>query len=82
MEKLFYTDKEIALKEEISKLLSKELAPIQNKINQTKEIPKPLIKKMGKMGIFGPLIPEEYKGTNLGMIAHCIITEELSKLNV
>ena len=82
MEHLFYTEKEIRLKEEISKFLSKELGPIQNDINQKKEIPIALIRKMGKMGIYGPLIPEAYKGTNLGIIAHCIITEEISKLNV
>ncbi|NVM52969.1 MAG: acyl-CoA dehydrogenase family protein [Candidatus Helarchaeota archaeon] len=82
MERLFYSDKEIALKDEIRDFLSKKLAPIQDEINQKKEIPISLIKEMGKMGFFGPLIPEEYNGTNLGMIAHCIITEEISKLNV
>ncbi len=82
MEKLYYSDKEIALKAELSAFLSEELGPIQNEINQTKTIPVSLIQKMGRMGFFGPLIPEQYNGNDLGMIAHCIMTEELAKLNV
>ena len=34
MEKLFFTDKEITLKKEISEFLVKELAPIQDEINK------------------------------------------------
>ena len=82
MEKLFYNEKEIALKGEVEDFLRKELEPIQDEINQTKELPITLIRKMGKKGLFGPLIPEKYNGTGLGMIAHCIITEEISKWNV
>lgn len=82
MENLFCNEKEIALKGEVAEFLRKELEPIQDEINQTKELPIALIKKMGKMGLYGPLIPEQYNGTDLGMIAHCIITEEISRLNV
>jgi len=82
MEHLFFSENEIKLKTEINALLAGELEPIQEVINRTKEIPSSLIKKLGKNGIFGPLIPKCYKGTELGMIAHCIITEELSKRNV
>ncbi len=82
MEPLFLSDEEITLKNEVIEFLSKELKPFQDQINQTKEIPISIIKKMGKVGLYGPLIPKEYNGTNLGMIAHCIITEEISKLNV
>lgn len=82
MEPLFLSDEEITFKNEVIEFLSKELKPFQDQINQTKDIPISIIKKMGKIGLYGPLIPKEYNGTNLGMIAHCIITEEISKLNV
>ena len=82
MEKIFLSEKEVALRAKISDFLTKELEPIQDEINQKKELPISLVRKMGKMGIFGPLIPEEFNGTGLGMIAHCIITEEISRRNV
>jgi len=82
MERIFFSETEIKLKEDISAFLKSELDPIQNQINQTKEIPISFLRKVGKMGFFGPLIPKRYKGTELGLIAHCIMTEELSKRNV
>ncbi|MHA1267158.1 MAG: acyl-CoA dehydrogenase family protein [Candidatus Helarchaeota archaeon] len=82
MERLFLSEKEISFKAELQEFLAKEVAPLEVLINKTKEIPLALIKTMGKKGLFGPLIPEEYNGTNLGMVAHCLITEEISKWNV
>jgi len=82
MERIFFSETEIKAREEVSAFLTSELDPIQNQINQTKEIPLAFIRKIGQMGYFGPLIPKRYKGTELGLMAHCIITEELSRRNV
>ena len=80
MENLFFTDK--LFKKNVVSFLQKELVPIKNDINQANKIPITLLKKMGKRGLFGPLIPQKYGGTELGIIAHCMITEEISKINV
>jgi alkylation response protein AidB-like acyl-CoA dehydrogenase len=40
------------------------------------------LKEIGEQGYFGPLISKEHGGSELGMISHMIITEEISKLNV
>ncbi|MFX1256656.1 MAG: acyl-CoA dehydrogenase family protein [Promethearchaeota archaeon] len=82
MKELFFTEKNCALREDVRGLLKKELEPIKNEINQKKEIPISLIKKIGKNGLIGPLIPKKYNGIEQGMVAHCMITEEISKLNV
>ncbi|MHA1231606.1 MAG: acyl-CoA dehydrogenase family protein [Candidatus Helarchaeota archaeon] len=82
MEKIFCNKEELEYQQEIREFLMKELAPIKEKINQNKEIPLDLYRKMGRKGLFGPLIPEDYNGNGKGMIAHVIITEEISRLNV
>ena len=82
MENLFFTEKVHAAKKNVINFLQKELEPIKNDINQANKIPITLIKKMGTQGLFGPLIPQKYRGTELGIIAHCMITEEISKINV
>ena len=82
MNELFFTEKHYALREDVRKFLLTELEPIKNEINQNKKIPLSLIKEIGKKGLFGPLIPKRYNGSELGMIAHCMITEEISKINV
>lgn len=38
-----------------------------------------LVKKMGELGLFRCPIPEEYGGSELGSLAHAIVTEEISK---
>jgi alkylation response protein AidB-like acyl-CoA dehydrogenase len=82
MNELFYAEEHYALREELREFLLKELEPIKNEINRKRKIPISLIKKIGKKGLIGPLIPKSYNGTELGMIAHCMITEEISRINV
>lgn len=82
MNELFFTEKHYALREDVRKFLLTELEPIKNEINQNKKIPLSLMKEIGKKGLIGPLIPKRYNGSELGMIAHCMITEEISKINV
>ena len=82
MNDLFFSEKHYNLREDVRKLLRKELEPIKNQINKNNKIPLALIKKLGKNGLIGPLIPEKFSGSDLGLIAHCMITEEISKINV
>ncbi len=82
MNNIFFTEKHFKLGEKLKDFLIKELEPLKNDINNKQKVPLPLIRKMGNQGYFGPLIPEKYDGTDLGMVGHCQITEEISKLNV
>ena len=82
MNEVFFSEEHYTLREDVREFLLKEFEHLKNEINQKKEIPLSLIKKIGKKGLIGPLIPKKYNGTELGMIAHCMITEEISKINV
>lgn len=81
MNEIFFSDEHYALEREVRQFLSKELEPIKVEIDKKKEVPVSLIKKLGEKGLIGPLIPKVYNGIDQGMIAHCMITEEISKLN-
>jgi len=82
MDELFFSENHYGLHQELKTFLIKELEPLKDEINKKKEIPISLIKKLGEKGLFGPLISKKYNGTELGYIAHCLITEEISKMNV
>ena len=82
MNELFFEDEHFKLRNEVREFLSKELVPIKDDINKKKEFPIEFIKKIGKKGLIGPLIPKKHNGTELGTIAHCLITEEISRVNV
>jgi glutaryl-CoA dehydrogenase (non-decarboxylating) len=40
-----------------------------------------IIRKMGELGFFGCPLPEEYGGSNLGFMAHTVVTEEISRVS-
>lgn len=82
MNNIFFTERHYRLKEDITQFLRKVIDPIKDTINNQNKVPLSLIRSMGKEGYFGPLIPLSYHGIEEGLIAHCLITEEISKLNV
>lgn len=82
MNNIFFTREHFVLSEDLQSFLKEELEPIKDEITKENKVPLSLIRKMGEKRYFGPLICENYGGSNLGMIAHCLITEEISKLNV
>ena len=82
MEQLFFSDIIRKTQLEVRDVLNRELEPLKNEFTKQNLIPIELMKKIGKEGLLGPLIPKIYDGTQLGIIAHCMITEEISKINV
>lgn len=82
MNNLFFTESHQQLRKNLQKFLTKVVNPIKDEINANNKVPISLIKEIGKEGYFGPLISTKYNGTEAGLIAHCLITEEISKLNV
>lgn len=54
--------------------------PVANRLDPEKgQIPRDLIDKMGALGYFGILIPEELGGLGLGVFEYCLVAEELSR---
>lgn len=57
-----------------------EVLPVANELDPVEgEIPMALRDKMGELGFFGIMIPEEYGGMGLGVFEYCLITEELAR---
>jgi isovaleryl-CoA dehydrogenase len=56
-----------------------EVAPIAAEIDRTNEFPRALWPKLGDMGLLGITVEEEYGGSGLGYLEHCIAMEEISR---
>jgi alkylation response protein AidB-like acyl-CoA dehydrogenase len=57
-----------------------EVAPVANRLDPEKgDIPRELIAKMGELGFFGIMIPEELGGLGLGAFEYCLVAEELAR---
>ncbi|CAN5161043.1 isovaleryl-CoA dehydrogenase [soil metagenome] len=56
-----------------------EIAPIAAEVDRKDEFPRHLWPKMGELGLHGITVEEEYGGSGLGYLEHCVVVEELSR---
>lgn len=59
----------------------KEIAPSAAKDDREHRFRKDLVGKMGELGFYGCLIPEEFGGNGLGFLAHTLISEEIARVH-
>jgi isovaleryl-CoA dehydrogenase len=56
-----------------------EIAPIAADLDRTDEFPRHLWPKLGALGLHGITVEEEYGGSGLGYLEHCVAMEEISR---
>jgi alkylation response protein AidB-like acyl-CoA dehydrogenase len=57
-----------------------EVLPVANRLDARHEdIPASLLDRMGELGLFGILIPEDEGGLGLGVLDYCLVSEELAR---
>src|SRR5450432_2058116 len=68
-----------AIRETVYQFSSKEIAPRAAEIDKSNQFPRDLWPKIGALGLHGITVEEEYGGTGLGYLEHCIAVEEMSR---
>ena len=58
---------------------SNEIAPRAAEIDKSNQFPRDLWPKIGALGLHGITVEEEYGGSGLGYLEHCIAMEEMSR---
>src|SRR5512145_435494 len=69
----------IAVRELAREFAEKEIAPTAAKDDKEKNFRGDLVRKMGELGFYGTMIPENYGGNGLGFLAMVLITEEIAR---
>src|SRR5258708_10221901 len=68
-----------AIGETVHAFSSKEIAPRAAEIDKSNQFPRDLWPKIGALGLHGITVEEEYGGSGLGYLEHCIAVEEISR---
>ncbi len=73
------TDEQKQIREMARRFAEGQIAPYADKWDEEHYFPKEVILKMGELGFFGCIIPEEYGGTGSGFMAQTLVTEEVAR---
>lgn len=76
-----FTEEEKMLQKAVRNFAEKEVAPLVEEAEEKQKFPVEVLHKMGELGYLCVNYPEEYGGGGLGVVAECIIIEELSRIN-
>ena len=79
MDKLFFTEDHIAIKNMVQEFSKTEIEPIANEMDANEQFPKILVEKMGSLGLMGMIIPNKYGGAGLDMVSFVTAIIELAK---
>jgi alkylation response protein AidB-like acyl-CoA dehydrogenase len=76
----YMTEERLAMQRVARDFTLREVSPIANMLDPVKgDIPRDLIERMGDLGFFGIVIPEEFGGLGLGAFEYCLVAEELAR---
>jgi hypothetical protein len=75
------TEDQEHLRREIRDFATTEIAPNVMTWDEACDLPTPLIRKLGAMGLLGVIFPPEYGGAGLGYVDYVLAIEELSAVD-
>src|ERR1700747_2014920 len=67
------------LRNSVRDFAADEIAPLAAEIDRNDTFPRQLWPKMGALGLHGITVEEEFGGTGMGYLAHCVAMEEVSR---
>ena len=70
-----------ALRDQVQRFASTEVAPIAAEIDETDRFPEELLPIFGDMGLMQMWVPEEYGGPNGNLTMMCMAREEISRVS-
>jgi isovaleryl-CoA dehydrogenase len=67
------------LRDTVRSFTSDRIAPLADEIDRSNAFPRQLWPELGALGLLGITVEEEWGGSGLGYLAHCVAMEEISR---
>ncbi len=75
----YFREEHVLFREQLARFVTEEVKPMGEAWEEAGMVPRPVLRRMGKLGFLGLRYPEEYGGSAMDMIASAILAEELGK---
>ena len=76
-----FTAEQDAFRAVVREFAQQEIAPHATEWDQRGEFPTPMVAKLGELGLFGLLVPEELGGSDADFTTFCVAVEELAAVD-
>lgn len=81
MDHILTEEKHHKIREKVRHFAENEIKPVAQKLDEKEEFSAGLTEKLGKEGLFGMFISEEYGGANLDYLSFIIAIEEIARID-
>ena len=81
MTPLYFSDEHLALQQLVREFASAEIAPHVADWDRRHYFPSELVPRLGQLGLFGLVAPEEFGGSDADFTSLCIAIEELGRVD-
>ncbi len=75
------TEEQQAMRDMAKNFAEKKIAPTMEEDEKEHRFRKEIVKEMAKLGFFGCIAPEKYGGIEAGVLAACVMTEEVARIS-
>jgi len=75
------TEEQDMLRNMVRQFAEKEILPVCVELDEKEEFSVKLTRRMAQLGLFGPFVPEEYGGSDVGYLSYIISVEEIARVD-
>lgn len=76
--KLHLSQEQMMIKEMVRDFARAEIEPVAQEYNIRGEFPEAIIGKLGKLGLFGMMVPERFGGSEAGAVSYSLAIQEIA----
>ncbi len=79
MDSLFFKEEHVMIRDMVRNFADDQIMPFARSLDEEEKFPLELVQEMGRLGLMGMIVPQEYGGSGLDMVAFATAIIELAR---